>query len=704
MAYFTRIGLSLCTLLCFCTAGQAQSPLNFWLEAECTPLEGTGYVTARDYTASSGRYVTVPRGEEGLFDDPADGFLRYAITVGGAVDSAASLAVYGRLRTILPAVEYVRVRLNGGEWVTSPSLLFVADTFAWQPPVTLTGLIRGVNTVDVALTDEGTELDKLLMTTSAVLPTGTGQEATNCTADELNLPPVAIAQALPEGGTAPLEVLLDGTYSFDDDGLIESYTWTWDDGGTATGAAPTVTFGAGTYTVTLTVTDDFGATGTNDVIIRVDGVTAEPDSLPQTAFWLEAECAAVGSAWSTIQDLAVSGGQAAVVRGAGATAAPPTDLPANRLRFTLRQVLAGSYHLFARIDAPDNRSDSYWVRVNDGPWIAWASGMRQGAGYQWNGYPAGPIELEDGVNFIDFAFREAGTVLDKLHLNQTGKTPLGFGAVATNCSLVEEVAPHFAFEAECVQRTGNWRPVTDPMVSGGKYVTCIGPNSLEAPTAAGLADRLAFTIDVTAAATYYGYLRLDAPDPGSNSLWVRIDDGDWIKMNQEVDGTPLLTSGFAWRALTDRGLPVSFELGVGIHTVTVANRESGTRLDKVYLSSTALLPEGLGVSASACAPPPPTVDFPAPPLGPAVSLPVADISVYPNPTRGTLSLERRSDYVGPVTVRVTDFTGRQLRVLHFSKAAAQFTQTLNLRELPTGMYRLQLLEGSQHTAVPFVKQ
>ncbi|MEU0096598.1 PKD domain-containing protein [Kribbella sp. NPDC006257] len=50
--------------------------------------------------------------------------------------------------------------------------------------------------------------------------------------------------------------------STDPDGSITSYAWTFGDGGTATGASPSHTYAAaGTYSVTLTVTDNAGAPG-----------------------------------------------------------------------------------------------------------------------------------------------------------------------------------------------------------------------------------------------------------------------------------------------------------------------------------------------------------------------------------------------------------------------------------------------------------
>ena len=444
-------------------------------------------------------------------------------------------------------------------------------------------------------------------------------------------------------------------------------------------------------------------TGLGDEAINCEGVDFDPE--PIAEYWLEAECATAGAAWETIVTDQAAAGQA-VSATADSRPSPPDDVPANRVRFTLESPTATDYSLFARVNAPGGQSDSYWVRINDGEWYSWSRGFRQGQGFRWKAYPYGPVSLQAGTNTIDFAFREAGTQLDKLHLNMNGIRPpvTGFGAAGTNCTAV--TPPTFAFEAECAVRGAGWMPLTSSLASNEKAMVFLGANTLAEPTGE-LNDRaLVFAFNVPAPTTYYGFLRLDAPSLGSNSLWVRMDGGDWIKLWKEADGSPLRTGGLEWRALTDDGQPVSFDLAAGPHTITVVNRESGTRLDKLILSANDVLPTGLGAPAAGCATRPPSIpSFPQVPA-PAVygALVAADVAVFPNPTTTELTLELNSAYVGRVTVRVVDGMGRQVRQVLFDKATESLRTGIDVGNLPTGVYRLQVVQGWETMVVPFIKQ
>lgn len=66
------------------------------------------------------------------------------------------------------------------------------------------------------------------------------------------------------------QVILDGSASTDPNGKIVSYVWTEGANPIATGVNPTVVFNVGTHTITLTVTNDDGATDTDTVIINVN--------------------------------------------------------------------------------------------------------------------------------------------------------------------------------------------------------------------------------------------------------------------------------------------------------------------------------------------------------------------------------------------------------------------------------------------------
>lgn len=91
--------------------------------------------------------------------------------------------------------------------------------------------------------------------------------------------PIAVIQATPTTGTAPLTVSFNGTNSSDPDGQVVSYAWDFGDGGTATGSSlQHVYSSAGPYTARLTVTDNQGGTNSTTVVITVAAANQPPNA------------------------------------------------------------------------------------------------------------------------------------------------------------------------------------------------------------------------------------------------------------------------------------------------------------------------------------------------------------------------------------------------------------------------------------------
>ena len=93
----------------------------------------------------------------------------------------------------------------------------------------------------------------------------------------INHKPEAVATANPKIGTAPLVVNFDGTASIDDN-QVTGYRWIFESGITSTEAKPTHTFNtAGTYPVTLIVTDAGGLTDEKTLTIEVREPAVQTD-------------------------------------------------------------------------------------------------------------------------------------------------------------------------------------------------------------------------------------------------------------------------------------------------------------------------------------------------------------------------------------------------------------------------------------------
>lgn len=205
-------------------------------------------------------------------------------------------------------------------------------------------------------------------------------------------------------------------------------------------------------------------------------------------------------------------------------------------------------------------------------------------------------DLLDGVIDLDRALRNPADTLrllpeaddgDRLHPSEVGHRLM---AEAVDLELFVGREPleytdesvTLYYEPECATVGERWEIVRDDQASHGSYVTVeAGTQSLmEAPTGQEHVITLPFAVDSTG--TYTVFARLNNPTFDDDSFWVRMDDGAFEMHNG------LVTSGWAWMTFGD------YDLTAGAHTLTVAYREDGARLDKIGISNALFSPIGMG--------------------------------------------------------------------------------------------------------------
>lgn len=137
----------------------------------------------------------------------------------------------------------------------------------------------GTQTIRIQTREDGLSIDQIVLSPARYLLSGPGALMNDgvILASTLgsvappppppNQPPSLSISASPTSGVSPLFVSFASSAS-DPDGFIASYFWNFGDGSSSSSANPTHTYSAGSYTASLTVTDNSGATATKNVTIN----------------------------------------------------------------------------------------------------------------------------------------------------------------------------------------------------------------------------------------------------------------------------------------------------------------------------------------------------------------------------------------------------------------------------------------------------
>ena len=161
--------------------------------------------------------------------------------------------------------------------------------------------------------------------------------------------------------------------------------------------------------------------------------TTVNSDLPLSRYY-DAECAAVGSNWRIYPDASAGAGAYVVAAdGYESKKTAPADTPENYIRFRLEVATDSSYHLYGRLNAPSRSEDSYWYRLDSGTWRSWYKDLTTYGEWDWREIPESPYNLTAGDHYLDIAFREKNTQLDRIYLSPSDTIPAGTGFPDLEC-------------------------------------------------------------------------------------------------------------------------------------------------------------------------------------------------------------------------------------------------------------------------------
>lgn len=266
--------------------------------------------------------------------------------------------------------------------------------------------------------------------------------------------------------------------------------------------------------------------------------------------------------WQVYSSSSASGGK--YIKAPNGTGSYYNTPPSyNKVMYQFSVDDTANYELSGLVKAASGADNSVWIKIDDLPWVQWH--MNVGSEFDWQTVTDGwdqnatSFYMDAGNHTMQLKVREDGTKLDKWMVSKLSSNTI-------------------VIDAMQMQRSGDWMVEHDD--DGNEFL--VASNGTPHYSSPSVGDVLTYDFAVDHGGLFSIHALVSANDGASNSFWIAIDDGPWVKWHMQVtDGV------LTWQTVSENGEPVQFALEEGNHTLKVAVREAGSGLDTIVITDDA---------------------------------------------------------------------------------------------------------------------
>jgi O-glycosyl hydrolase len=166
------------------------SEAHLWFEVECGEV-GSNWIVSSDATASNGSYASSKPGFQSL--NPASEDSKDHIVITFNITEAGNYTLWGRAKVPTADDDSFWLKMDDGSWIMWNNITGNA-TWQWDDvhdsnngnTVVSYQLTQGSHTLIICYREDGAGLDKLYLTNTGNIPSGSGDNALNCMSDGVN--------------------------------------------------------------------------------------------------------------------------------------------------------------------------------------------------------------------------------------------------------------------------------------------------------------------------------------------------------------------------------------------------------------------------------------------------------------------------------------------------------------------------------------